>query len=129
MYKDGDFVEETFSNGNVIKYQIKNGTAYHASTPQEIVTILEEARQSSRNVRLSFCFGDTDTGRDWEEVYDTTGYIGRSTGIIKIPLLIETSRSTGGPGLLDHCIVRIERKVGHGKYYEVYRHPKYHKAV
>lgn len=122
-------VTELLPNGNKIKYKIKNGTAYHFDTPDVIVNIIEEARQSNRSIRLRFCFGDVETGRDWEEVNDTTGYIGRSTGSIKIPLLIKKVTSFGGGGLLDHCIVRIEKKVGGGKYIEVYRHPKYHKAV
>jgi hypothetical protein len=125
--KLGVSVTELLPNGNEIKYKIKNGTAYHFDTPDEIVTILEEARQSNHSIRLRFCFGDTGTGRDWEEIHDTTGYIGRSTGSIKIPLLIHKVTSSGGPGILDHCIVRIEKKNNGGSYREVYRHPKYHK--
>lgn len=122
-------VTELLPNGNEIKYKIKNGTAYHFQTPDVIVNILEEARQSNKSIRLRFCFGDVETGRDWEEVYDTTGYIGRSTGSIKIPLLLAKITSSGGGGLLDHCIVRIEKKIHGGSYHEVYRHPNYHKAV
>jgi hypothetical protein len=77
---------------------------------------------------MRFCFGDTKDGRDWGEVHDTKGYIGRSTGSIKIPLLLNTVSSSGGGGLLDHCIVKIERKNrGEKCYTEVYRHPQYHK--
>jgi hypothetical protein len=120
-------VTDFLLNGNKIKYKIKNGTAYHFDTPDEIVTILEEARQSNRSIRLRFCFGDVETGRDWGETYDTTGYIGRSTGTIKIPLLLKKITSLVGGGLLDHCIVRIEKKNNGGSYREVYLHPKYHK--
>lgn len=120
-------VTELLPNGNEIKYKIKNGTAYHAQTPENIVNILEEARQSNRSIRLRFCFGDVETGRDWGEVNDIAGYIGRSTGAIKIPLLLSKITSSGGGGLLDHCIVRIEKKNNGGSYREVYRHPKYHK--
>ena len=121
-------VIEKLPNGNVIRYKITEGTAYHEETPDEVVRILENARQSGRDIRLRFCYGDTKTGRDWGETYDTTGYIGRSTGSIKIPILIKKINSFGGPGLLDHCIVRIERKNrGDRNYREVYRHPRYHK--
>lgn len=120
-------VTETLPNGNTIKYKIRNGTAYHEETPENIVQILESARASNRSTRLRFCFGDVDTGRDWGEVNDIEGYIGRSTGSIKIPLLIKTVNSSGGGALLDHCIVRIERKErGDKSYTEVYRHPLYH---
>jgi hypothetical protein len=121
-------VTETLPNGNTIQYKLRNGTAYHAETPENIVQILESARQTNRSTRLRFCFGDVETGRDWGEVHDTTGYIGRSTGSIKIPLLIATANSSGGGGLLDHCLVRIEREErGDKEYTEVYRHPQYHK--
>lgn len=121
-------VTEKLSNGNVIRYKVVNGTAYHEETADEVVRILENARQSARGVLVRFCYGDTDTGRDWGETCDTTGYIGRSTGSIKIPILIRTINSSGGPGLLDHCIVRVEEKNrGDRHYREAYQHPKYHK--
>jgi hypothetical protein len=52
------------------------------------------------------------------------GTIGRSTGTIKIPLLINNSRSFGGPGLLDDCIIKItvDKKT-------VYSHPLYHTGI
>jgi hypothetical protein len=112
--------------GDKINYKTINGTAYHTSTPDVVVNIIEAARGSLRNTRLRFCYGSVETGKDWGEIHDTTGYIGRSTGSIKIPLLIPRSNSIGGPGLLDHCIVKIEQKDRDGSYREVYRHPKYH---
>jgi hypothetical protein len=121
-------VSQTLSNGNTIHYKIVDGTAYHEETPDQVVRLLESALKSFRGTRLRFCFGDTKTGRDWEEKYDVCGYIGRSSGDIKIPLLINQSASTGGGAILDHCIVRIESKGQNDKSYtEVYRHPKYHK--
>ena len=50
----------------------------------------------------------TETGRSWNEEYEVTGTIGRSSGNIKIPLLIKNSRSYGGGSLLDDCIIRID---------------------
>lgn len=58
--------------------------------------------------RIRVYFGDTDTGKVWLEQCDISGTIGRSTGDIKVPLLIANSRSRGGPALLDHCIVGIQ---------------------
>ena len=52
-------------------------------------------------------YGDTETGQSWRETFDIRGSIGRSTGSIKIPLLIKTSRSLGGGAVLDHCLVKI----------------------
>lgn len=87
------------------KYTEVNGTCYHKTTPKQVIDILEEAREN--RTRLLFDFGDVKTGKSWGETYDIRGTIGRSTGILKIPLLIKTKRSTGGGGILDHCIIKI----------------------
>lgn len=97
---------EFVTDSRGVKYQVVNGTAYHAETPQAVIDILERAR--ANNWRLTFDFGDTKTGESWHEENDISGYIGRSTGTIKIPLLIHNVRSYGGGGLLDHCIVAIK---------------------
>jgi hypothetical protein len=102
-------------------YQTINGTFYDQRTPPEVVKVLESARQS--RTRLHISLGDTATGRDWLEESDVHGYIGRSMGPVKIPLLIANQRSTGGPGLLDHCIVRIRQSAG-GRV--LYQHSSYH---
>jgi len=120
-----NFIRWTHEHGT-IDYKIVNGTAYHASTPDAVVTILEDALRCHKTYRLLFCFGDADTGRDWGEENDTTGYIGRSTGDIKIPLLIAKKSDNDGGGFLDNCIVRIEKNSANG-YKEIYRHAKYHK--
>ena len=99
-----------------------NGTTYHKDTPAEVIRILE-AYRGDRTKRLRLAYGDTETGRDWGETNDVEGYIGRSTGTQKIPLLIHSLRSTGGPAILGHCIVRIQLAKGKR---ELYRHPKYH---
>ena len=83
-----------------------DGTAYHIDTPDNLVEILERIRQQQTRVVVDY--GDTATGKSWGEIHDTTGRIGRSTGRIKIPLLIYSSRSWGGGALLDNCIVGIK---------------------
>jgi hypothetical protein len=122
-----DYVVE--STGATIKYKIVNGTAYHIETPDRIIEIIEEALHSDRTICLRLCLGDTVSGKDWGETNDVTGYIGRSTGDIKVPLLLKSKRSSGGGSLLDHCIIKIYIVRGHTycpSYHEVYRHPKYH---
>lgn len=114
-----EIIKEKLSNGNIIEYKIINGTAYYIGTDEKVVNILENARINHKRVR--FFYGDVKTGRDWMEEYDTIGYIGRSTGKIKVPLLIKTNKSYGGGVILDDCIVKItiDKKI-------VYQHPKYY---
>ena len=95
-------------------------TWFDARTPAGVQSALEAARRSNDVMRVFT--GDTVTGRDWMEEYDTIGRIGRSGDAMKVPLLIPDG-DNGGPALLTHCIVRIIN-VTKGK--EVYRHPKYY---
>jgi hypothetical protein len=63
------------------------------------------AYSSKRRVRV--WLGDRETGSDWREENDVTGFIGRSAGEFKVPLLLATRHSSGGSHLLDYCIVKI----------------------
>lgn len=108
-------------------YRQFNGTSYDERTPDAVIRVLENARLN--RTRLHISLGETDNdrgqlGRDWLEENDVYGFIGRSTGSIKIPLLVHNRRSRGGPGLLDHCIVRIRLSAGSGRV--LYQHPNYH---
>lgn len=102
------------------KYKVVNGTSYHIGTSDEIIRILERMRE--QHVRLLLDYGDTETGQSWGEFHDVAGYIGRSMGPTKIPLLIYNERSQSGGGVLDDCIVQIltsrDRR-------EIYKHPTY----
>ena len=103
------------------KYKVVDGTSYHADTPQAVIDVLEGARK--RNTRIRIFLGDVHTGRSWNEEWDVKGTIGRSTGPVKVPLMIPNVTSTGGSAILDHCIIRIietrSKKV-------LYTHPKFH---
>lgn len=104
----------------IAKYKIFNGTYYDHQTDEKVITIIDEALRSKR--KLKIYLGDRKTGRDWCEEHDKTGTIGRSTGPIKIPLLMTSSRSYGGGVLLEDAIVKIvdfdSKKV-------LYQHPNY----
>ena len=112
---------------NTKTYQVVNGTSYHEETPMEVIHWLETSKQRGQRIRVFY--GDTATGRDWLEEHDTMGVVSRSSGDVKIPLIIPRQHSFGGSALLDHCIVRIMTQDGSGKYTEVYRHPKYYQPA
>lgn len=102
-------------------YNVVNGTSYHAETLAAVIEVLERARQNRTRIHISY--GDATTGRDWLEEWDITGFVGRSIGPVKVPLLIANRRSMGGGAMLDHCIVRIRSSAG-GRV--LYQHPAYH---
>lgn len=101
-------------------HRIVNGTYYHRDTPAVVIDILENARKTGCRIRLSY--GDTETGRDWLEENDVEGTIARSMGPVKVPILLARTTSTGGPALLEHCIVKIRQTGGR----ILYRNPRHH---
>ena len=82
---------------------------YHPNTSDKVIDIIERYRHD-RNNRLEIHYGDT--MQLWGDI--DTGYIGSSTGNIKIPLCIANKRSSGGGGILTHCIQII--KLAKGKH-------------
>lgn len=109
-------------------YKVVNGTSYDQRTPDAVIRILEDARQKRYRVHVHYGYTEPNDksmpiGRDWCELHDVTGYIGRSIGSIKAPLLVYNSRSMGGGAILDHCIVRIRTLGKDAK--DLYRHPNY----
>jgi len=113
-----DYPKEKLSNGNTIEYKrTENGTCYHKETPDKLVELLEELLEN--RTRITVDYGDIKTGKSWGEEHDITGYIGRSTGNIKIPLLVYNTRSYGGGALLDHCIIGIKTSKGNKELYKI----------
>lgn len=101
-------------------YKVVDGISFHPETPDKVCRILANYC-GDRNQRVRIFLGDNETGKDWLEVWKTIGYIGRSTGIHKIPLMILRKDSLGGGAILDDCIVKItvDKQI-------VYQHPNYH---
>ena len=104
------------------KYVVVDGTSYRKETSPEVIKVLGEAQKSRE--RLRFRLGDVKTGRDWGDDNER-GVVGRSTGSIKIPLLIKTSRSSGGGALPDDAIVKIVGSNGR----TLYQHPAYYQEA
>ena len=94
-------------------------TYFDPGTDTKAARVLESCRRDSRKVRLMS--GDTATGRCWLEEHDVVGRIGRSTGTLKVPLLIEPG-ADGGTAILTNCLLRIiEWDTGR----DLYRHPAF----
>lgn len=102
----------------VKEYKVVEGTAFDADTPDKVVNLLLRFIQSGERVRLFY--GDARTGRDYGEEYWIMGRIGRSTGQVRVPLIINNVRSWGGPAILTGSIVRITVDKRN-----VYVHPHY----
>ena len=66
--------------------------------------------------------GDRKTGEPWLEEHDVVGKIGRSTGTLKVPLLIEAG-ADGGGAILTACLLAII-EWNSGEF--LYQHPAYH---
>jgi hypothetical protein len=103
---------------------IVNGTSYHIDTPEKAINVLENARLNK--IRLLLDYGDNETGKSWNEMYDILGRVGRSSGSEKVPILMFNSNSIGGSCILDNCIVKISTSKGKQI---LYQHPNYHKII
>ena len=80
-------------------------TTYFApGTDAKAAKVLESCRTHERKVRL--ILGDTRTGEPWLEEHDVVGRISRSTGGLKVPLLIEAGEC-GGAAILCACLLAI----------------------
>lgn len=101
----------------------ESGTYYSNETPDEVIRVLDSIRGTQQRVKIYL--GDKSTGRDWMEEDGKVGKIGRSSGSIKIPLLIKTINSHGGGAILDDCIVKIVTSPLTSMRV-LYQHPKYH---
>jgi hypothetical protein len=103
----------------------EHGTAFHQDTPREVREVLDRCINSRRGMRVRIWLGDTKSGKAWNgQEHDVIGYIGRSSGTYKIPLMVYNTRALGGGGILDHCIIKITcgRSV-------LYQHPQFSQPV
>jgi hypothetical protein len=81
------------------------GIYFGKNTPEKVKQIVSS--NIGRSNRFRFWYGDGITGKNWNEENDVCGYIGRSTGPKKIPLLIAKKTSDGGGALMDDSIIKI----------------------
>jgi len=102
------------------KSLLSRKTYFDPATAPKAARVLERCREERTKVRL--ILGDTATGRTWLDEHDVVGRIGRSTGTLKVPLLIEPG-ADGGTAILTACLLAII-DWGSGEF--LFRHPKYH---
>lgn len=94
-------------------------TYFDPGTDPKAARVLERCRNAGNRVRL--IQGDPTTGLAWLNEYDVVGRIGRSTGTLKVPLLIEPGEDAGG-AILTACLLGIV-DWDDGKF--LFRHPAY----
>lgn len=97
-----------------------NSYWFNPETNIEVMKVISSLNCYNSRQRVRLFLGDAKTGKCWNEENDVCGYIGRSAGKIKIPLLINNVNSMGGGAILTHCIVAIYTTSGrclykHGK--------------
>ena len=97
------------------------GLTFNNKTPLLVAKIIAEHARTGK--RLRFWFGDIETGRSWEEEWDTVGHIGVSGGPQKVPLLMHQSNSHCGPAILTDCVIKI---VDTKTKRTLYVHPLFH---
>ena len=61
----------------------------------------------NRKNRVRIVYGDVTTGKSYLDEDEILGYVGKSTGVKPIPLLINNSRSFGGGSILTGSILKI----------------------
>ena len=102
-------------------YRIVNNTYFDYRTPKEVIDVLEYVRIN--RIPITFQYGDFNTGKSFGHFYRSNGHIVRTTGIIKLPVVLRKIDAPSGRGLHDAYIVLIfESKTGE----VLYKHPDYY---
>lgn len=60
---------------------------FPAGTPSKVASVLEDLRDTDTVVRI--IQGDPQTGKSWLDEYDVVGYVRRTVGTMKCPMLVE----------------------------------------
>jgi hypothetical protein len=103
-------------------------TWFTPGTHKKVQKVLSAAHANSDLIRIFY--GNVITGHDWCEEEDVVGFVGRSNGVFKVPLLLEAYQASSttlesanyGDSILTHCIVRI---IDVSSQKELFRTPNY----
>ena len=75
------------------------------NTNEKVKQVLTSCYNRKNRVRI--VYGDVITGKSYLDEDEILGYVGKSTGVKPIPLLINNSRSFGGGSILTGSILKI----------------------
>lgn len=103
-------------------------TWFQPGTDPKAAKALNTAYTQENLVRIFL--GDPQTGRDWCEEFEAIGFVGRSSGVLKVPLLLEAYRASAntfessafGGAILCKNVLRIVDVLSST---DLYRHPLY----
>ncbi|MCC5610545.1 hypothetical protein LC612_28300 [Nostoc sp. CHAB 5834] len=86
-------------------YTEHHGLFFHPDTLPAVRSVLTRAYLNKKVVRI--WYGDPATGKAFPDEFEVLGTVGRSTGPVKVPLLVLPGEDGGGQ-ISAHVIVRID---------------------
>ena len=119
---DTEIKRQTGSDGK--EYKVCNGTFYSAEALDGAILALEYARVNKIRIRIFYAYKTTEEKENgvkdsefdvlevWEDENDCIGWLGRSIGNIKIPILLSSSSSCFGSPVLDSRTVLVKTTKG-----------------
>jgi hypothetical protein len=85
-------------------YKKIGNMSFSVNAPDKLCELLVNLNANRRRIRIFY--GDTSTGKCWNDEHDVIGYVGRTTGI-RSPILVYNNRSMGGGLILDEHVLKI----------------------
>lgn len=96
------------------------GTWFKKDTRVGVKKVIDRLIHTGEKVRVFY--GNPKTGKSSMDEFDMIGEVGRSTGTLKVPVLLSESDGFGAP-MQDDMIIRIIRMSDHKN---LYKHPGFH---
>lgn len=115
----------TQTNADGKQYRVCNGTWYHANTLDDVIRWLETFRERRDRIRVTY--GVIFDGQV-SETHKRVGYVDRSAGPMKIPLIVYNDRCINGDTILSEQIVKFEYANKRSCKKVIWSHPAYLKT-
>ena len=119
---DTEIKRQTGSDGK--EYKVCNGTFYSAEALDGAILALEYARVNKIRIRIFYAYKTTEEKENgvkdsefdvlevWKDENDCIGWLGRSIGDIKIPILLSSSSSCFGSPIVESRVVLVKTTGG-----------------